>query len=60
MAQLFPSIIFLNGETLNTIEAEVYCVCQSQGCELEAFLIESEFEFEFTKNLQVRVRVRVL
>ena len=30
MAQLFPSIIFLNGEALNTIEAEVYCVCQSK------------------------------
>ena len=30
MAQLFPSIIFLNGKALNTIEAEVYCVCRSK------------------------------
>ena len=30
MAQLFPSIIFLNGEALNTIEAEIYCVCRSK------------------------------
>ena len=31
MAQLFPSIIFLNGEALNTIQAEAYCVWPSKG-----------------------------
>ena len=30
MAHLFPSIIFLNGEALKIIEAEVYCVCRSK------------------------------
>ena len=30
MAQLFPSVIFFNGEALNTIEVEVYCVCRSK------------------------------
>ena len=30
MAQLFPLIIFLNGEALNTIEAKVCCVWRSK------------------------------
>ena len=30
MVKLFPSITFLNKEALNTIEAEVYCVCRSR------------------------------